>query len=112
MKKETDMILMRIFISENDKHDGKVLYHQIVDLLHEEKIAGATVLRGIAGFGAKSHMHTSGLLTLAQSLPVVIEVIDSQENTDKILPKIEQFIDDGLITLEKVKAIRYSKDNG
>ncbi|MCK5565221.1 MAG: DUF190 domain-containing protein [Planctomycetes bacterium] len=111
MKQEkNDQVLMRIFLSETDKHNGKVIYHMLLQLLHDEKIAGATVIKGVTGFGAKSRMHTANLLSLAQNLPIIVEAVDSKENIDKVLPKIEQFVDDGLITFQDVKAIRYSKD--
>jgi hypothetical protein len=101
-------ILMRIFIGEADRYDGKPLYHQIVTLLRREKIAGATVLRGISGFGAKSHLRTAHLLTLSQDLPIVIEAVDSQENIDRVMPLIDRIITEGLITLEKVEVVRYA----
>ena len=111
MKNEKhEQVLMRIFLSEADKHNGKLVYRRISELLHEQKIAGASVIRGIAGFGHKSHRHTANLLALSQNLPIIIEAIDSKENIDKVLPKIEQILDDGLITFEDVKAIRYSKN--
>ena len=104
--------LMRIFIGEQDKYEHKPLYQAIVEMLREEKLAGATVLRGIAGFGAKSHLHSAHLLTLSQDLPMMIECVDSRENIDRIMPKIDEMVTDGLVTLEKVEVIRYApKDN-
>jgi PII-like signaling protein len=97
---------MRIFIGETDKHKGKLLYHELVETLRNEKIAGATVLRGIGGFGAKSHMHSANLLSLTHNLPIIIEVVDSTENIDRVLPKIENMVGDGLITFEKVQVIK------
>ena len=104
--------LMRIFIGEQDKYEHKPLYQAIVEMLREEKLAVATVLRGIAGFGAKSHLHSAHLLALSQDLPMVIECVDSRENIDRIMPKIDEMVTDGLVTLEKVEVIRYApKDN-
>ena len=105
-------MLMRIFIGEQKKHGHKPLYQAIVEMLRKEKIAGATVLRGIAGFGAKSHLHSAKLLTLSQDLPMVIECVDTRENIEHIMPKIDEMINDGLVTLEKVEVIRYApKEN-
>jgi PII-like signaling protein len=105
--------LMRIFIGEKKKHGHKSLYQAIVEMLREEKVAGATVLRGITGFGAKSHLHSAHLLTLSQDMPMVIECIDTQENIDRIMPKIDDMVSEGLVTLEKVEVIRYApKEKG
>ncbi len=104
---DSEQVLMRIFVSEGDKFEGKSLYEVLVNTLREEKAAGATVLRGIEGFGAKCHLHKSNILSLSQDLPIVIEVIDSSEKIDEILPKIDEMIGEGLITIEKVRALRY-----
>ena len=82
---EGDQILMRIFIGEADRYEGKAAYEEILQMLKREKIAGATVLRGIAGFGAKSHMHKASLLRLSQDLPIVIETVDTQENIERVM---------------------------
>lgn len=103
-----EQVLMRIFIEERDRHGRKPLYQALVEFLRKEKIAGATVLRGIIGFGAKAHLHTTHLLRLSQDLPIVIEVVDSQENIDRVLPTIDDMVDEGLITLEKVRVLRYA----
>lgn len=100
--------LMRIFIGEQKKHGHKPLYQAIVEMLRTEKLAGATVLRGIVGFGAKSHLHSANLLALSQDLPMVIECVDTQENINGILPKLDDMVGDGLIILEKVEVIRYA----
>lgn len=102
-----ESVLMRIFIGESDKHQGKPLYQVLVEMMRREKIAGATVLRGILGFGAKSHLHTAHILRLSQDMPIIIEVVDSQENIDCILPEVEKLMGDGLITVEKVNVLRY-----
>jgi PII-like signaling protein len=105
---EGEQLLMRIFIGEGDRHHHQPLYQALVELLRTEKIAGATVLRGTLGFGAKSHLHTTQLLRLSQDLPMVVEVVDSPENIDRVMPKIDDMVQDGLITLEKVRVVRYS----
>ena len=105
---EGEQVLMRIFIGEADKHDGKPLYHKIVELLRHEKIAGATVLRGISGFGPSNHVHTAHILSLSQDLPIVIEVVDGRENIDRVMPMIDEMVGGGLITLEDVKVVRYA----
>ena len=103
---------MRIFVGEQDKFGKKSLYHAIMDMLQNEKLAGATVLRGIAGFGAKSHLHSAHLLTLSQDLPMVIECVDTRENIDRVMPKIDEMLTDGLVTLENIEVVRYApKDN-
>ena len=102
--------LMRIFIGEQqDKYQKKPLYQAVVDMLRKEKLAGATVLRGIAGFGASSHLHSTHLLTLSQNLPMVIECVDTRENIDRIMPKIDEMITDGLVTLENIEVVRYPR---
>ncbi len=103
-----EQILMRIFIGEGDKHDQQPLYRALVELLRREKLAGATVLRGVLGFGAKSHLHTAHLLRLSQDLPMVIEVVETQENIDRVLPQIDGMVGEGLITMEKVRVLRYA----
>ena len=102
-----EQTLMRIYLSEADKHKSKPLYHEILELLRTEKIAGATVLRGICGFGTKSHLHTTNLLTLSQNLPIIIEVVDSHENIDRIFPMIDEMIEEGLVTVENIQVLRH-----
>ena len=101
-------VLMRIFIGESDRYQGKPLYQAIVEMLRREKIAGATVFRGITGYGARSCLHTAHILRLSQDMPIVIEVVDTQEHIDGIMPEIEKIIGDGLITIEKVTVLHYS----
>lgn len=105
---EGEQVLMRIFIGEADQYQGKPLYQALVELFRKERLAGATVLRGLMGFGAKSHLHTAHLLRLSQDLPVVVEVVDSQANLDRVFPKLDIMVTEGLITLEKVRVVRYS----
>jgi PII-like signaling protein len=102
-----DSRLLRIFIGESDTWHGKPLYQAIVQRLREEGIAGATVLRAIEGYGAKSHLHTARILRLSEDLPLVIEVVDRAENIERILPELDEMIGDGLVTIESVEVITY-----
>ena len=105
---EGQQTLMRIFIGEQKKHGHKPLYQAIVETLRKEKLAGATVLRGITGFGVKSRLRSANLLALSQDLPMVVECVDTRENIDRIMPKIDDMVSDGLVTLENVEVIRYA----
>ena len=107
MKKESEAILLRIFISEEDQYHGKPLFRHLLELFRKEGLAGAMVLRGIAGFGKSSHVHTTSILRLSTDLPIVIEVADTREKIDRIKPLLDEIIDEGLITEEKVKIILY-----
>jgi len=103
-----EQVLMRIFIGEGDHHGHKPLYEALVELLRSEGLAGATVLRGVCGFGANRVYHTQKLLDLSADLPLVVEVVDSQEKIDAIMPRIDSMMGGGMITLEKATVIRYS----
>jgi uncharacterized protein len=107
MKLPEEGMLLRIFIGESDSFGGKALYEAIVLRARELNLAGATVVRGIMGFGADSRMHTAKLLRLSEDLPVVIEIVDTEENLKKILPFLDETVQEGLITLEKVRVIKY-----
>ncbi len=107
MKKESEAVLLRIFIGEEDRCEGKPLYKYLVEWFREEGLAGATVLRGITGFGKSSHIHTTTILRLSADLPIVIEVADKRENIERIKPKLEGIIKKGLITEEKIKIVYY-----
>lgn len=107
MKLPEQAVLLRVFIGENDKHHGKPLYEQIVLKARELNLAGATVLRGILGFGADSRLHSAKLLELSEDLPVVIEVVDTKENIDRLMPFIDQNVTEGLVTLEDIRVIKY-----
>ncbi len=100
-----NMVLMRIHIGESDRWHGKPLYKAIVELLRMEGFRGATVLRGIMGFGGSSIIHTSSILRLSEDLPIVIEVIDEEEKINRILPTLDEMIDGGIITIENVKVV-------
>ena len=88
--------LLRIFIGETDQWHGKPLYQAIVEYARAEKMAGATVLRGVEGFGARSHLHTTRLLRLSEDLPVVIEIVDREDRINHLLPKLREMIGDGM----------------
>jgi PII-like signaling protein len=102
-----ERVLMRIHIGERDKYRGKPLYQEIVELLRSRQYAGATVLRGIMGFGASSKLHTDRFLELSMDLPLVIECIETEDKIEAILPELDQMIGGGLITLERAKVILY-----
>lgn len=104
---EGERMLMRVHIGESDRLHGKPLYEAIVELLRREKFSGATVLRGVAGFGGSSIYHTDKVLRLSQDLPIVIEVIEFAERIEQILPQLDGMIGGGLVTLEKVRVILY-----
>lgn len=106
-------MLLRIFIGESDKEKGKSLYEQIVIKARELHLAGATVIRGVMGFGADSHMHSAKILRLSEDLPIIIEIVDTEENLNKLIPFLDETVKEGLITLEKVNVIKYrnSKQN-
>ena len=107
MKKESDAILLRIFIGESAMHEGKHLYKFLVEFFKKEGLAGATVLRGIDGFGKSSHAHTTSILRLSTDLPIVVEVADTQAKIDAVKLKLEGIVTEGLITEEKVKIVLY-----
>lgn len=106
-KFEGERTMMRIHIGESDKWHGKPLHEAIVGLLRKEGFSGATVLRGVGGYGGSSVYHTDKLLRLSQDLPIVLEIIETQERIDAILPRLDEMVDGGLITLEKVRVILY-----
>ena len=93
--------LLRIFIGESDKHDGLPLYEWLVRRAKQEKIAGATVIRGIEGYGGHSQIHTAKILQLSTDLPVIVELIDTLEKIDKFMPIVEEVVKGGLVTQEK-----------
>jgi PII-like signaling protein len=101
-------VLMRIFIGEQDRYGHKPLYLALVELLRKEGFAGATVLRGMCGFGAHSVYHTQKLIDLSADLPLIVEVVDSEEKINAIMPTIDKMMGGGMITLEKATVIRYS----
>jgi PII-like signaling protein len=107
MDLQSDARLLRIFIGESDTHEGRQLYQAIVELLRHQGLAGATVLRGIEGFGKSSRLHTAHILRLSEDLPVVIECVDTAEKIEAVLPALDDMIGEGLMTLEKVEVRVY-----
>jgi PII-like signaling protein len=99
--------LLRIFIGESDRHEGKPLYETIVLEARRRGMAGATVLRGIMGFGADSRMHTAKILRISEDLPIIIEIVDKPERIAEFLPELDVMIQEGLITLERARVIAY-----
>ena len=107
MKLEGEGKLLRIFIGESDTWHGKPLYEAIVQVAREEGMAGATVLRGIEGFGADSRLHTSRILRLSEDLPILIEIADTEENINRVLPRLDEMVGEGLLTIERVHVVAY-----
>jgi len=107
MKLPNDAELLRIFIGESDKRGARPLYEVIVEEARRRGMAGATVLRGTLGFGANSRIHTAKVLRLSEDLPMVIEIVDTPERIAAFLPDLDGMIDEGLVTLEKVRLIAY-----
>jgi PII-like signaling protein len=106
-----DAMLLRIFIGEDDKHEGRPLYEAIVLKARDLHLAGATVLRGPMGFGHSSRLHTTKILRLSQDLPLVIEIVDAKEKIDEFLPVLDRMMSSGLVTLEKVQVLQYGTPN-
>jgi hypothetical protein len=107
MNLPTDSVLLRIFIGEADRHEGHPLHEAIVLKARELHLAGATVLRGAIGFGKSSRLHTSKILRLSADLPLVIEIVDSEEKIQAFLPVLDAMMGGGLVTLEKVRVLHY-----
>jgi PII-like signaling protein len=112
MKFAGERTLMRVFIGESDrcrsgKHKGKPLYEAILLMLRERGFAGATVVRGVAGFGASARIHTEKVLRLSLDLPIIIEVVETEERIQKVLPELDGMIGGGLITLERARVVLY-----
>jgi len=104
--------LLRIFIGESDTWHGKPLYQAIVRRAREAGLAGATVVRGIEGFGADSHLHTSRILRMSEDLPIVIEIVDEADRIDAILPVLDEMVEEGLVTVERVHVVSYRSSGG
>jgi len=107
MKLEGEGQLLRIFIGESDRWEGRPLYEAIVRKARELGLAGATVLRGLEGFGAHSRIHTTKILRLSEDLPIVIEIVDREERIAELLPRLDEMVREGLVTLEKVRIVLY-----
>lgn len=110
MRIEGPALMLKVFLGEADRWEGRNLYLAIVELLRERGFAGATVLRGTDGFGAKQHRHTTRILSLSLDLPVVIEAIDSEEKVRAILPELDRMIGDGLIVVHPVEVVTHRSD--
>ena len=107
MKLEGQGVLLRVFLGESDRWQGKPLYEAIVLAAREHKLAGATVLRGPMGFGAHSRVHTAKILRLSEDLPMIVEIVDTQAAIDAFLPVLDAMVQEGMITLEKVQVVTY-----
>ena len=99
--------LIRVFIGESDRNGGRPPYEIIVETARKKGLAGATVLRGVMGFGAKSRIHTSKILRLSEDLPIIIEIVDATEKIEAFLPELQTLVKDGLITIEKARVLAY-----
>ena len=110
MRIEAPALLVRVFVGESDKWQGKNLYLAIIELFRERGLAGATVLRGIEGFGAKQHRHTTRILSLSLDLPIVIEAIDREDKIRAILPALDAMVGDGLIVVQPVEVVAHRSD--
>ncbi|MBN1870569.1 MAG: DUF190 domain-containing protein [Candidatus Omnitrophica bacterium] len=111
MKIPAEGKLLRIFIGEQDKWHGRPLYEAIIHLAKKEGMAGATAVKGFMGFGCKSHMHTAKLLRLSEDLPIIIEMVDSEEKITDFIPHLDEMVREGLITVEKANVIMYRADH-
>jgi hypothetical protein len=110
MQLPRDAILLRIFFGEEDKANRLPLHEAIVLKAREMHLAGATVLRGHVGFGHSSRLHTTKILRLSEDLPLIVEIVDTQEKIDKFLPVLDQMMRSGLVTLEKVQVLQYGTE--
>lgn len=107
MKREEEAVLLRIFIGESDRYKGKPLYQYLLEVFRERGLSGATVFRGILGFGRKSILQTTSILRLSADLPIVIEVVDTKEKIEAVKPIIDEAVREGLVTEEKVRVFLY-----
>ena len=107
MKIPADGTLLRIFIGESDRHDGKPLHEVIVHLARSQNMAGCTVIKGFEGFGANSRIHTSKILRISDDLPLIIEIVDAKDKIDQFLPQLDGIVKEGLVTLEKAQVVIY-----
>ena len=111
MKETRTGTLLRIFVSESDRSNGEPVYEAIVMKARELHLAGATVLRGMMGFGVHSRMHTAKILRLSEDLPIVIEIVDDREKIDKLLPFLDETVKEGFVTMENVQVIKYRQES-
>jgi PII-like signaling protein len=104
---EGEQVLMRMFIGEHDRWERRPLYMALIELFRSKRLAGATALRAVAGFGPSSILHTATIMKLSADVPIVIEVVDSAEHLEAVLPEVDRMMSGGLVTMEKVRVIRY-----
>lgn len=104
-----EKVLLRVYIGESDRHGRLPLYEALVELFRKEGLAGATVLRGVAGFGASSVFHSDKLLELSRDLPLVIEAVDSREKIEALMPLLDTMMDGGMVTMETVQVAMYGR---
>ena len=107
MKSPSEGMLLRVFIGESDRHEGRPLYEVLVDEARKRGLAGATVWKGFMGFGAHSRMHTAKILARAQDLPIVLEIVDASEKIEEFLPVLDGLVAEGLVTVEPARIILY-----
>jgi len=107
---EENDILLRIMLAENDMLRGRPLYECIVQKARELELAGATVLRGLMGFGADSRMHSAKLLSISSDLPIVVEIVDTKENIDRLMPYLDEHLEEGIVTMEAVHVHKYRRN--
>lgn len=107
MKLPAEATLLRIFIGESDRYQGQPLFEAIVHEARRRNLAGATVVKGMLGFGADSRIHTAKLLRLSEDLPIIIEIVDSPEKIEEFLPILDQMVEEGMVTTEKVRVFAY-----
>lgn len=112
MRLEGEQKLLRVFIGEQDKWEGRPLYEAIADEARALRLAGTTVIKGVLGFGLKAHMHTAKLLEMSYDMPMIVEIVDTEENIKKLLPKLDRMVQEGLVTIEKAHVIMYRAGNG
>ena len=105
---EGEQTLLRIFLGESDLWHGRPLHLALLERLRKEGSAGVTVLRGIAGFGARSVVHTTHILRLSEDLPIVLELVDAPEHVERLLPILDEMVNEGLVTMEKVRVVKYA----
>ena len=103
-----EQVLVRIFVGESDRWRHQPLASALLERLRREGFAGATVFQGVAGFGARSVLHTAHLLRLSEDLPVVIEIVDTPEHVDRLVPILDEMVAEGLVTMEKVRVLKYA----
>ena len=111
MKLEGEQKLLRVFIGEQDKWHGVPLYQAIVNEARSLRMAGTTVTKGCMGFGRKAHIHTAKLLELSYDLPMIVEIVDTEAKITQLIPKLDEMVQDGLVTMEKVHVIMYKADS-